>query len=163
LAQAAAPHPGPILDTAGRVLGQHEGIANYTVGQRRGLRLAAGRPLYVTRISPRDNSVTLGTRDEASRRSVSASGLNVLLPDRLRPGERLLGKLRSLSDPAPCTVAAAEPGTLAVEFDVPQFAPTPGQHLVLYDAEGRVVAGGVMDDAADGPSRQAATKEDSGQ
>jgi len=146
---------GPILDTAGRVLGQHEGIAGFTLGQRRGLGIAAGKPLYVTAISLEANSVTVGSREDACWRRVRAGEANVLAPDRLAAGERLWGKVRSLGEPAPCTVLSLSDATLSVEFDEPQFAPAPGQRLVLYDAQGAIVAGGVIeadDNLARGPA-----------
>ena len=135
---------GPILDTAGNVLGRHRGIANYTLGQRHGLGLALGKPCYVTRIAPRDNSVTVGTREEAERTQVCAEEVNLLVSEMPRIGDRLHGKIRSYGEPAACTVTAASETALAVEFDSPVFAPAPGQHLVLYDASGQVVGGGCM-------------------
>ena len=144
LAEQGEEQRGPIVDTGGALLGYHDGIANFTVGQRRGLRVACGRPMYVVRICPRDKSVTIGTREEASRRRVQAREPNVLMPERLRAGQRLRGKLRSYGEPAPCTVAAGPEAAMSVEFDVPQFAPAPGQRLVLYDDEERVVAGGTI-------------------
>ncbi len=135
---------GPILDTAGNVMGRHEGIRNYTLGQRRGLRIAAGEPLYVTRISARDNSITVGTRDEAGRREVRAEDTNVLAPERFRPGAQLYGKIRSYGEPSRCSLKDVHNGSMTVEFDTPQFAPCPGQRLVLYDESGLVVAGGTI-------------------
>jgi tRNA-specific 2-thiouridylase len=178
LAEGVGTAPGPILDTGGAVLGAHPGIGHFTLGQRHGLRVARGTPLYVVRISARDNSVTLGTRAEASRKLVAAGDVNVLMSERLRAGERLLGKCRSTGEPAGCVIKSvgvwecgsvgveegrsggveegksgrveegrSGEGKMAVEFDEAQFAPAPGQSLVLYDAEGRVVAGGVIRDA----------------
>jgi len=135
---------GPILDTAGNVIGEHEGITNYTIGQRKGARVAAGKPLYVVGISAEANSITLGTRHEAESRDVSAEDVNVLVPELMRTGETLSGKIRSQGEPARCVLTEADEAHIAVRFDEPQFAPTPGQRLVLYDAESRVVAGGVM-------------------
>ncbi len=135
---------GPILDAAGNVIGRHDGIFNYTLGQRRGLRIAAGEPVYVTDISPDENAITVGTREEISRREVCAEDVNVLMPERLRPGELLLGKIRSYGEPCPCRVIEVSPGAVAVEFDVPQFAPCSGQRLVLYDDSGNVVVGGTI-------------------
>lgn len=144
LAGAARLRPGPILDTSGSVIGRHDGIVNFTLGQRRGLRIARGEPQYVVRISPGDRSITIGTRAEASRRRVEASSVNALIPEQLHEGARLFGKTRSVGEPSPCTVAAASDAGVAVEFDEPQFAPAPGQRLVLYDADARVVAGGTI-------------------
>ena len=134
---------GPILDTAGNVIGEHDGIHNYTMGQRRGLRVAAGSPLYVTQICPEDNSITAGTHADICRRDVQAEDVNVLIPEKLRRGEHLSGKIRSQGGPSSCTVADIDSSTVKVKFQTPQFAPTPGQRLVLYDGD-RVVAGGTM-------------------
>ena len=70
--------------------------------------------------------------------------MNVLIPEELAVGARLRGKIRSQGNPDACSVVDINEGTLAVEFDEPQFAPTPGQRLVLYDDEDNVVAGGVI-------------------
>ena len=145
LDQDIQPSPGPILDTQGNVLGQHQGIVNYTLGQRRGLGIAAGQPRYVVRICPDDNSVTLGTRQQACRRDVRATDLNVFIPQKLQPGEQLLGQIRSPGQASACTVVDVGSRTLLVEFAEPQFAPCTGQRLVLYDDRGFVVAGGTID------------------
>jgi tRNA-uridine 2-sulfurtransferase len=136
--------PGPILDTKGNTIGKHAGIAFHTVGQRRGLRVAAGKALYVLRILPAENAVVLGTRAESYRRDVRAEHINVLVPERLVPEAELFGKIRSYGDPHPCRILAAAAGRMSVRFDTPQFAPAPGQRLVLYDATDRVVAGGTI-------------------
>ncbi len=134
---------GPILDARGNVIGTHSGIHNYTVGQRRGMGVAAGKPLYVTRISLADNSITAGTYTEACRRDVVAEDVNVLMPEKLRPGEELSGKIRSQGAASKCTVADVGRSTVGVSFRKPQFAPASGQKLVLYDND-YVVAGGTI-------------------
>jgi len=139
---------GPVLDAAGNVVGRHNGIFNYTLGQRRGVGIAQGRPLYVTGISPRDNTIRVGPRAEIERRAVYAEGVNLLVPQCPAPGDRLYGKIRSCGEPEACTVTDASDTTLAVEFDSPVFAPAPGQHLVLYDGAGRVVGGGCIAERA---------------
>jgi tRNA-specific 2-thiouridylase len=136
------PEPGPIVDINGKAIGEHTGIWNYTIGQRRGLGIAAGEPRYVIAIDATANSVTVGTREEAGKRSISAGDLNVLIPEQCVEGAQLQGKIRSYSPPAACTVTAMDDTGLQVRFSTPQFAPTPGQHLVLYDGHQRVVAGG---------------------
>jgi len=146
LAQRRGAPPGPILNRAGEAIGQHEGIINYTLGQRKGVRVTAGEPLYVTRVNPQDNSLTVGTRAEASRSRVVAGPVNVLMPERWRPGERLRGKIRSHGEPAPCRVADASEAAAIVEFETPQFAPAAGQHLVLYDDDDHLVGGGTIRD-----------------
>ncbi len=135
---------GPILDMSGREIGRHTGIANYTVGQRRGIGIAAGKPLYVARIDAASNSITVGSWEEVSERRVRAREINVLVPEQLHTGAALLGKIRSQGEPSPCTVAELGDDRLTVDFDRPQFAPAPGQRLVVYNSEGHVVAGGVI-------------------
>jgi len=135
---------GPITDMQGNVLGAHDGIANYTLGQRRGLGFAGGKPLYVGRIDAQNNTIALGTRDEVSYTVVQASIANALLPQKLVAGDKLFGKIRSYGDPRPCQIAEIEGNRLVVEFDEPEFAPCPGQRLVLYDSQESVVAGGTI-------------------
>ncbi len=141
-----AHRPGDMTDMQGKKIGVHKGIANYTLGQRRGLGFAGGKPLYVGRIDTRTNTVALGTREEVSRHEVHAGDLNVLLPDELTPERRLFGKIRSYGQPRPCRLIDCTPAGMAVEFEQPQFAPCPGQRLVLYDGNDNVVAGGIIRD-----------------
>ncbi len=138
------PQPGRILDTAGNQIGEHEGVSAYTIGQRRGLRVAGGKPLYVLRISPQENTVTLGTREESFTNEVEAHTLNVLALEKLFGKIPLFGKIRSYGDPHPCRIVSREEDSLHIRFDQPQFAPTPGQRLVLYDADDQIVAGGTI-------------------
>lgn len=140
----AEPVKGPVLDVAGNVIGEHEGIANYTVGQRKGVGIAAGKPIYVIRVSAADNSITVGTREQAENCEVSAEDVNVLIPDRVRAGDRLFGKIRSQGEPSECLLTQTDGHKIGVRFMEPQFAPTPGQRLVLYDCQDRVVAGGTI-------------------
>lgn len=139
-----ASEPGDIIDPSGRVIGRHEGIAHYTHGQRRGLGIAAPEPLYVLGILPETNTVVAGSRADALRRVISAGEVNVLDDGLHRVGARLLGKIRSGGDPAPCEILEAGAGELTVRFDEPLFAPSPGQKLVLYDELERVIAGGTI-------------------
>ena len=138
----AAMQPGDIVNLEGECLGRHNGIENYTVGQRRGLGIAAGEPLYVIKLCPEDNTVVVGTREQAFQSRVKAVELNVLMPESMTPGIELLGKIRSYSSPAACNLVNVKDDRMTVEFQTPQFGPAPGQRLVLYDEEGHVVAGG---------------------
>jgi tRNA-specific 2-thiouridylase len=156
---------GAIRDTSGNVLGEHEGIHNFTVGQRQGLGVSSSQRLYVTKLVPEDHMVVVGPREAGYETRVRVGEVNVLQPEKLCPGMRLMGKVRSVGSPEPCIVtdvsddtkvgsssrstSVAEDGTpanlrLEVDFDPPVFAPAPGQHLVLYDADDAVVAGGVI-------------------
>jgi len=137
---------GKILDTAGNVIGRHNGIANYTVGQRKGLRIAAGKPIYVAKIDADNNTITVGEWDEVSEHDVNAGETNILIPDELQLNSRLFGKIRSQGEPSACVVTEFEEDKIAVRFDKAQFAPTPGQRLVLYNEDGHVVTGGKIVD-----------------
>lgn len=154
-ALAAQAAPGPIIDTAGNRLGEHGGVHNFTIGQRHGLRIAAKHPLYVVDIEPAEDTIIVGTREEASRREVRAAALNVLAPELLKQGARFRGKARSVGEPEACTLVHAGTDLLSVRFDEPLFAPAPGQHLVLYTQDGCVAAGGVIQkDRAERQSRK---------
>jgi tRNA-specific 2-thiouridylase len=144
LTAAEADRPGDITDMQGNKIATHKGIANYTLGQRSGIGFAGGEPLYVGRIDAETNAVALGTRDEVSSRTIWANQINVLVPEELIPDERLFGKIRSYGPAGPCRVVNASRNDMTVEFDEPQFAPCPGQKLVLYDNEDNIVAGGTI-------------------
>lgn len=137
--------PGPIVSEDGEMLGAHGGIANYTVGQRKGLGISSRDGLHVLRIDPGRNAVVVGPREKTFRRRVRASNVNILFS--VPPEERpfLFGKTRSRGEPLPCDLLRMDENVLEVFFHEPQFAPTPGQRLVLYDAGGRVAAGGVIE------------------
>jgi len=150
LGEQQAEREGDITDMQGNKIGTHKGISNYTLGQRRGVGFAGGKPLYVGRIDARTNTIALGERDEVSSRSISADCINVLIPDKLarRGGlaceQRLFGKIRSYGNPRACRIVEVSRRGVKVEFDEPQFAPCPGQRLVLYDEQDNVVAGGTI-------------------
>jgi len=135
--------PGEVVDVDGNVIGTHSGISRYTIGQREGLGIAAGVPLYVVGIDVESNRITLGDRAAANTRTVPAHKLNVLVPEMLKGGGRLRGKIRSTESGGPCnlTTVDADLGEITVEFDHPKHGVTPGQHLVLYTDDGCVVAG----------------------
>lgn len=134
--------PGDLLDMNGKKIGTHTGIANYTIGQRRGLGFAGGQPLYVCRIDPAANTVTLGTREQVSSRSVQIEATNVLIDEDWTAGRRLTGKVRSYAGRDSCTIVEIGQGTATVEFEREIFAVCPGQKLVLYNEMAEVVGGG---------------------
>lgn len=140
----AEPVKGPVLDVDGKVIGEHDGIVNYTVGQRKGVGVAAGKPMYVVRVSPEDNSVTIGSRECVETRRVSAEDANVLIPELAHEGQALYGKIRSQGELSQCLLTEACGHNISVLFDEVQFAPTAGQRLVLYDDQDRVVLGGTI-------------------
>jgi tRNA-specific 2-thiouridylase len=135
---------GDIIDMQGNRIGTHKGIANYTLGQRQGIGYAGGIPLYVGMIDAATNTIALGTREQVSFRTVRMSQVNVIIPEDFTTGRRLFGKIRSYGEPAPCKVLNIVQDITTVEFDTPQFAPTPGQKLVLYNCDDNIVAGGTI-------------------
>ena len=135
---------GDITDMQGNKIGTHKGIANYTLGQRQGIGFAGGKPLYVAKINARTNTIALGTRDEVSFRTIRADRINVLVPEELITDKPLFGKIRSYGDLSACRVIGVDKGEMTVEFDEPQFAPCPGQKLVLYNTDDYIVAGGTI-------------------
>jgi tRNA-specific 2-thiouridylase len=141
---AEADRPGDLTDMLGNKIGTHAGVAHYTLGQRKGVGFAGGKPLYVGRIDAQTNTVALGTRDEVSSRTVKANQINVLAPKDLLVDGRYSGKIRSYGNLEPCTVIDLTKADMTVEFDEPQFAPCPGQRLVLYDSDDNIVAGGTI-------------------
>lgn len=137
--------PGLVLDTEGKVLGDHGGVAGYTIGQRRGLGIAADRPRYVTALNVLDNTVVLGDREDLLASSLIARSPNLLF-DMPADGIRCRAKIRYQHQAAECRVRLIEPDVLRVDFDQPQTAITPGQAVVLYD-EDVVLGGGWIEQA----------------
>jgi tRNA-specific 2-thiouridylase len=132
---------GRIVDTAGHVLGEHDGIERFTVGQRKGLGVAGPGRRYVLRIVPGDNDVVLGEREELLSDSLTATDVNWLL-EAPPAGPLACGaKIRYRHTPAAATVTALPGGAARVDFAAPQSAVTPGQAVVFYDGE-RVLGGG---------------------
>jgi len=132
--------PGEIVDSAGNVLGQHEGIHRYTVGQRRGLGISAPDPLYVVQIDAPHNRVVVGAKDDLLKREMIVIRPNWIAIDELKEPKRLSIKIRSRAEEAEGLVSSYADGRVLVQFDQPQRAITPGQAAVFYDGE--VVVGG---------------------
>ena len=135
---------GDFLDEAGRVLGRHRGILHYTVGQRRGMGIAAEYPLYVVKIDPENNAVTLGKNESLFSKELTAHSVNLIAMDSVSGALRCTAKIRYRHREQPCTVWQTAPDTLRVEFDEPQRAITSGQSVVLYDGD-TVLGGGIID------------------
>lgn len=141
-----AVEPGDIVHVDGRVLGRHPGVINYTVGQRRGLGLSTGEPLFVVKLDAAGKRVVVGPREALLVRRIALKEINwlgepVIAEDEL-DGRRVLARVRSTRAPVPARLS-----TLAgwfVELDAPEEGVAPGQACVLYDAEepSRVLGGG---------------------
>jgi tRNA-specific 2-thiouridylase len=134
--------PGVVVNEKGRLLGGHDGIHRFTVGQRKGLKLPSsptGAPMYVLAIEPAAGRVVVGPRASLERTTLIASKVNWIDGKPGRP-LRLAAQIRHRHQAAPATVSALGDGRAEVVFDQPQIAITPGQAVVFYDAD--VVAGG---------------------
>lgn len=139
--QPLEPSEGPIVTTDGRTLGAHAGVHHFTVGQRRGLGVAAGEPLYVIATQPETRRVIVGTNDELLRPSFFAGDVNWISIAGLSAPVRAQVKIRNKHTAAAATVrATGDPARVEVVFDEPQRAVTPGQGAVFYD--GDLVLGG---------------------
>lgn len=143
------PRPGPIVDMEGRVLGQHRGIVGYTVGQRRGLGVSSGRPLYVLRIDPATDTVVVGPREATFVTRTRLHAMNWLVPEVPPAGSRYRVQVRSTSKPVWCTLTAISPVDVRIAYDEPLSGVAPGQAAVLY-ADDQVIGGGWIVGEAEG-------------
>jgi tRNA-specific 2-thiouridylase len=126
-----AVRPGEIRDRSGRVLGWHEGTIHYTIGQRRGLRLAMGRPVYVTDIDPRSGAVTIGERHDLAAGGLTADDV-IWHGDPPTEWTHAHVKIRHMHEPAVGWIRAEADGKVRARFEQPQQAVTPGQAAVFY-------------------------------
>lgn len=134
---------GDFLDENGRVVGTHHGAVGYTLGQRKGLGVALGVPVYVCAKDMAANTVTVGPNESLMRKSLRADDWNWMPFESLEAPMRVLAKTRSRMSEQPATVYPEDGGLARVEFDEPQRAITPGQAVVLYQGE-TVVGGGTI-------------------
>jgi len=131
---------GNFIDKEGNVIGRHKGYVHYTIGQRRGLGIAAEHPLYVVDINPKTNTVTLGKNEDLFKTELVADRINLISVPRIDGQMRIKAKIRYRHTEQPATVTQLDEDTIKVVFDEPQRAITRGQAVVLYD--GDIVVGG---------------------
>ena len=134
--------PGRFVDEAGHVLGTHPGYWHFTVGQRKGLGMGFGRPMFVLRKDAESGDVTLGDEAALFSDTLLATSVNWIEPAPTAP-IRVTAKTRYSQKEAPATVTVQPDGDIRVQFDTPQRAITPGQSVVLYNGD-RVVGGGII-------------------
>ena len=140
----SVPPEGNFVDQDGRVLGRHRGITHYTVGQRKGLNLSMGRPVFVTAIRPETNEVVIGEEKDVFSSRLVCGNVNWMAMDGLRGGEaRVTAKIRYSHKGAPCLIRELGDGRVECVFDEPQRAVTPGQAVVFYTGE-YVAGGGII-------------------
>ncbi|MGD0729674.1 MAG: tRNA 2-thiouridine(34) synthase MnmA [Terracidiphilus sp.] len=132
---------GELVAASGQVLGRHEGISNFTVGQRKGLGVSSPSPLYVLNIDPASHRVTVGADAELATRSLRANHLNWISIPALTAPMRVRAKIRHRHEPAWATIEPSGTDEVVATFDEPQRAVTPGQSAVFYDND-EVVGGG---------------------
>ncbi len=131
---------GNYLDIEGNVLGKHQGVINYTIGQRKGLGIALGKPQFVIDKNAEENTVILGDEEHLFKREVEVCDLNFIPFDKLEKEMRVKAKLRYRHTEQPATIYPLENGNVKIIFDEPQRAPSPGQAAVFYD--GDIMVGG---------------------
>jgi tRNA-specific 2-thiouridylase len=131
---------GELVTSSGEVIGEHAGIHNFTVGQRKGLGVATGSPLYVIQINGEQRNVIVGKEDELYTKTLRAKRVNLISVADLKEPMRVAVKIRHRHEPAPATIERVGEDEILATFDQAQRAVTPGQASVFYD--GDIVVGG---------------------
>ncbi|MBD2137756.1 tRNA 2-thiouridine(34) synthase MnmA [Anabaena sp. FACHB-1237] len=139
-----APKPGDIVDTTGKVLGKHDGIHHYTIGQRKGLGIAAAEPLYVIELDTINNRVIVGDRTKGTQPECTVCQVNWVSIAEPSTPIRAEVQIRYRSQPVPVTVIPLENNRVKLVFYEPQFSITPGQAAVWYTDE-KVLGGGIIE------------------
>ncbi len=132
---------GDYVDINGNVLGSHQGVIHYTIGQRKGLGIALGKPQFVIDKSAKGNTVVLGDEEHLFKKEVEVRDVNFIPFDTLSKEMRVTAKLRYRHEPQPCVIYPVNEENVKILFDEPQRAPTSGQAAVFYDGD-TVVGGG---------------------
>ena len=136
--------PGPFVSHSGQVLGTHKGFACYTVGQRKGLGIALGQPMFVSAIDPAANSVTIGSEADIFSLRLTAHDVNWISGDFPQKPLRVSAKIRYSAPDCPALVNPLPDGRIEIRFESKQRAVTPGQSVVLYEGN-CVLGGGIID------------------
>lgn len=135
---------GKFITKEGTVLGEHKGIIHYTIGQRKGLGIAYGKPLFVSKIDAKTNTVVLGDNEDIFTHTVYAKTLNFMPFESFEGKKSVLAKIRYSHLAAPCTIELVEEDLLKCVFEKAQRAITPGQALVIYNLDLEVIGGGTI-------------------
>jgi len=136
--------PGEIVLRDGSILGKHDGIHNFTIGQRKGIKIAYSEPLYVLELNHHENKVIVGTREETFSNALLAKNLNLIALDELGKGFECTAKHRSTQTPQKCYIETQDIDKVKVTFFEPQNSVTPGQSIVFYDND-LVLGGGIIE------------------
>jgi len=138
------PEKGNFLSRSGKILGNHKGVINYTIGQRKGISITAPEPLYVVGINAEENIVTLGVSSELFSKSLIAGDINLIALDKIEDKIAVQAKIRYAHSPQKATIWQTADDKIHIEFNSPQRAITPGQAVVFYDGD-TVIGGGTID------------------
>lgn len=133
---------GDFISTDGRILGQHKGFPNYTIGQRKGLQIALGQPMYVTKIDAQKNTVTLGTKDDLMSTTIYVSDYNLMKFSKISEPIKAQVRIRYRSQGGAATIEPAD-NQLKITFDTPIDSVTPGQSAVFYQSDD-LLGGGII-------------------
>jgi tRNA-specific 2-thiouridylase len=134
------PKKGEFVDESGKVLGKHEGIINYTVGQRRGIGISFKNPMYVLKVDVKNNRVVLGEQEKLYSNELICTDVNLMPIEKLNEPMKVTAKIRYSAKKADATIYPLENGDIKVVFDISQRAITSGQAVVFYDND--IVVGG---------------------
>ncbi|MDR0315249.1 MAG: tRNA 2-thiouridine(34) synthase MnmA [Oscillospiraceae bacterium] len=135
---------GRFIDRHGNCIGDHRGIIHYTVGQRKGLGVSFGEPMYVTKIDPLSNDITLGSQDDLLTSSCIVQNINYISVNGLYGPVKAHVKIRFLAPPVKALVTPLSEEGARIDFEEPQKAVTPGQCAVFYDDDDNVIGGGFI-------------------
>src|SRR3989338_5897009 len=136
--------PGPIINTGGKVIGEHQGIAFYTIGQRKRLGISTLSPYYVIHIDKQKNTIIVGSKEDAMKKTFIVNGLNYISIESITCQLKVTAKIRSMMKESPATIIPEENQRVIVEFNHPQWAPAPGQSAVFYNGD-VVIGGGIIE------------------
>lgn len=135
--------PGDFVDINGKVLGRHKGLIHYTIGQRKGLGIALGKPLFVTRIDVVQNQIVLGDETGIFKDELAAEDVNFISVDKIEEGMKVTAKIRYLAKESCACISPLANGQIKVKFEQKQRAVTPGQAVVFYQDD-TVLGGGTI-------------------
>lgn len=144
-AEGVPSRPGDIVATDGKIVGRHEGLHRYTVGQRRGIGVPGPEPFYAIRLEPGENRLVIGTRDELAARGCRVERINWIAPPPEGPAEARV-RVRYRHRAAPARIVPGPGGTADVQFDMPQSAVAPGQGAVFF-RDDEILGGGIIAEA----------------
>jgi len=128
----------------GEKVGKHKGIPFYTVGQRRGLGISAGKPVYVKSINQADNVIEIGDKEDLLESNLEANEINFVSVGNLKNGDVVIAKIRYNDKGSLAKVVTSQVDKIVIKFNEPKSAITPGQSLVVYDEQGYLLAGGII-------------------